>query len=477
MPWTVGCPCSPASAPVNASPSGARSCSIRLPSRCSERSKESRNMLATLIAWAVRRRYAAALITLLFAAYGIYAYVNTPIEAYPDVTNYQVNVISQLPGLAPEEIERQVTVPLERVLNGVPGMIGMRSEGLFGLSLIFITFGDNIDVFKARAMVAERVRTAELSPDTEVELGPECTPLGEVYQYRLTSDRHDLYELRAAQEWTVSRIFKQVPGVADVVNFGGYLKELHVEGDPARLEAHGLTLQDVLSALERSNSNTGGGFLRQGDQELTIRGIGLVQNAQDIAHVVLKSSEGAPVTVGDVATVIQSHTPRRGAVGLNHEREVTEGFVLLRRGENPSRVLDAVHAKVKELNEKILPRGMHIEPFYDRTRLVHQTLATVHHNLIEGFLLIVGFVWLFLRTLRGSLAVAVVIPLALLAAFAGLYLLGMPANLISMGAIDFGILVDGAVVLVENVMHEMQHRKPTDRRELLGIIARSAVAV
>jgi cobalt-zinc-cadmium resistance protein CzcA len=434
-------------------------------------------MLATLIAWAVRRRYAAALITLLFAGYGIYAYTNTPIEAYPDVTNYQVNVISQLPGLAPEEIERQVTVPLERVLNGVPGMIGMRSESLFGLSLIFITFDDNVDVFRARATVSERVRTAEISPETEVELGPECTPLGEVYQYRLTSDRHDLYELRSQQEWTVSRIFKQVPGVADVVNFGGYLKELHVEVDPARLEAQGLTLKDVLDALEKSNSNTGGGFLRQGDQELTIRGIGLIANAQDIEHVVLKSSQGAPVTVGDVATVIQSHMPRRGAVGLNNEREVTEGFVLLRRGENPSRVLDGVHAKVKELNEKILPRGMHIEPFYDRTRLVHQTLGTVHHNLIEGFLLIVAFVWLFLRTLRGSLAVAVVIPLSLLAAFSGLYLLGMPANLISMGAIDFGILVDGAVVLVENVMHEMQHRRPTDRRELLGIIARSAVAV
>ncbi|HTM45176.1 MAG TPA: CusA/CzcA family heavy metal efflux RND transporter, partial [Polyangiaceae bacterium] len=434
-------------------------------------------MLAALISWSVRRRYAALGLTLLFAVFGIYGYLNTPIEAYPDVTNYQVNVISQLPGLAPEEIERQVTVPLERVLNGVPGMIGMRSESLFGLSLIFITFDDNTDVFKARATVSERVRTAEVTEGTDIEIGPECTPLGEIYQYRLASDRHDLYQLRSAQEWTVSRVFKQVPGVADVVNFGGYLKELHVEVDPARLDAHGLTLEAVIDALEHSNLNTSGGFLRQGEQELTIRGIGLIAKPDDVARVVLKSDQGATVTVGDVAQVIQSRTPRRGTVGINDQLEAVEGFVLLRRGENPSKVLDAVHDKVRELNEKILPKGMRIEPFYDRSFLVGNTLETVHHNLLEGFLFIVALVWLFLRTLRGSLIVAVIIPLSLLAAFGGLYLLNMPANLISMGAIDFGILVDGAVVLMENTMHELQHRKPANQRAVMGLIARSAVDV
>ncbi|HEX7481540.1 MAG TPA: CusA/CzcA family heavy metal efflux RND transporter [Polyangiales bacterium] len=434
-------------------------------------------MLSALISWSVRRRVAACLLTAGVAAFGLHGYLSTPIEAYPDVTNYQVNVISQLPGLAPEEIERQVTVPLERVLNGTPGMIGMRSESMFGLSLVFITFDDDVDVFKARMMVGERIRSANVPEGTEVGLGPEATPLGQVFQYRLASDRHDLYELRATEDWTVERTFKQVPGVADVVSFGGYVKEFHIEVIPSRLEAHGLTLEDVIEALQRSNMNTSGGFLRQGDQELTIRGIGLIAGANDIQHVVLKSDEGISVTVGDVARVVQSRTPRRGTVAINDQREAVEGFVLLRRGENPSLVLKGIHDKVKELNDKILPKGMKIEAFYDRTTLVSRTLSTVHHNLLEGFVLVVALVWLFLRTLRGSLIVAVVIPLALLFAFAGLYLLKMPANLISMGAIDFGILVDGAVVLVENVIHEMHHRRPDSRRALLGIIARSAVEV
>lgn len=434
-------------------------------------------MLHSLVRLVVERRIAAMVVTLLVAAYGVHAYLRTPIEAFPDVTNLQVNVIAQMPGLAPEEIERQLTVPLERVLNGVPGAISMRSESLFGLALIFITFEDDADVFRSRTLVAERMAAASVPDEATVHLAPDATPLGEVLQYRLSSDRHDLYELRAAQEWTVARVLRQVPGVADVVSFGGYLEELHVEVDPSTLEAHDLTLEDVRQSIARASRNVGGGFLRTGEQELGIRGVGVLRNAEDLARVVLRSDEGLPVTVGDVARIVQSNTPRRGTVGLDVQADVVEGFVLLRRGENPSEVLAGVHAKIRDIEGRMLPEGMRVEPFYDRTHLVHQTLATVHRGLLEGFGLIVGLVWLFLRTMRGSLVVAVVIPLSLLAAFTGLYLLGMPANLISMGAIDFGILVDGAVVLVENVIHEMQHVKPRTRREILGLVVRGAVDV
>ena len=291
------------------------------------------------------------------------------------------------------------------------------------------------------------------------------------------SDRHTYTETRSELEWTVSRILLQVPGVADVVTFGGYLKEVHVEVDPSRLLAHSLSLADVSDALGRSNRNVGGGFLQHGDQQLAIRGVGYVRSPQDVQAIVLKSEGGTPVTVGDVSRVVLSHTPRLGAVGYNLEGEVAEGFALLRRGENPSVVLDGIHEKVRQLNESILPKGMRIRPFYDRTDLVGETLGTVHHNLLFGALLVVAIVWLFLRSIRCSLIVASIIPLALLTAFIGLQLIHLPANLISMGAVDFGILVDGAVVLVENVLHEAHRQRPKRGRELLQLIIHSAVDV
>src|SRR5215468_7227332 len=434
-------------------------------------------MLRRLIEVCIRKRLAALAITAGIAAYGINAYLSLPIEAYPDVSNVQVQVIAQLAGQAPEEIERQVTVPIERVLNGTPGSILMRSESLFGLSLVTLTFDDDADSFKSRAIVNERLAEADLPQGTNVKLAPEATPLGEIYQFRVKSDRHTFMETRSELEWTISRILLQVPGVADVVTFGGYLKETRVEVDPSRLLAHNLSLSDVSEALTRSNRNVGGGFLQHGEQQLGIRGVGFVSSPQDVQAIVLKSEGGTPVTVGDVSRVLLSHTPRLGSVGYNLEGEVAEGFALLRRGENPSVVLDGIHEKVAQLNDSILPKGMKIMPFYDRTDLVSATLGTVHHNLLFGALLVVAVVWLFLRSLRGSLIVASVIPLALLTAFIGLQMIHLPANLISMGAVDFGILVDGAVVLVENTMHEGQRVKPKRKRELLELIIHSAVEV
>jgi heavy metal efflux system protein len=434
-------------------------------------------MLRQLIELCVRRRLPALVVTAGIAAYGVNAYLSLPVEAYPDVTNVQVIVIAQLPGQAPEEIERQVTVPIERVLNGTPGAILMRSESLFGLSRVLLTFDDDADSFKSRAIVNERLAGADLPPGTNVNLAPEQTPLGEIYQFRVVSDRHTYTDTRSELEWTISRILLQVPGVADVVTFGGYLKEVHVEVDPSRLLAHSVSLADVTDALGRSNRNVGGGFLQHGDQQLAIRGVGYVRSPQDVQAIVLKSEGGTPVTVGDVSRVVLSHTPRLGAVGYNLEGEVAEGFALLRRGENPSIVLDGIHEKVRQLNESILPKGMRISPFYDRTDLVSLTLGTVHHNLLFGALLVVAIVWLFLRSIRCSLIVASIIPLALLTAFIGLRLIHLPANLISMGAVDFGILVDGAVVLVENVLHEAHRQKPKRRRDLLQLIIHSAVDV
>jgi cobalt-zinc-cadmium resistance protein CzcA len=434
-------------------------------------------MLYQLISHCVHRRMAVIVTAAIIAVFGFHAFNETPIEAYPDVTNTQVTVISLMPGYGPEEVERQVTVPIERVLNGMPDMIQMRSQSLFGLSLVTITFDDDIDSFHSRTLIDQRVSGAELPPEVRPVLAPDYTPLGEIYKFMLVSDRHSLYDLRTELEWNVSRALRQVQGVADVLTFGGYYKEFHVEVDPVRLESFGLTLEDVTQAIDDSNRNVGGGFLRHGDQEMLVRAIGYLGSAEDIKKIVLKSQGGTPVTVGDVARLVQSYTPRRGTVGLDRQKETVEGIVLLRRGQNPSRVLEGVHDKVAELNAKILPAGMKIEPFLDRTELVHNTLDTVFHNLLHGFLLVVAVVWLFLRTLRGSLVVAVVIPLSLLVAFLGLYQLGMPANLISMGAIDFGIILDGAVVLVENVIHHAAHRQPKTQRDMLHLIVDAAMDV
>ncbi len=293
----------------------------------------------------------------------------------------------------------------------------------------------------------------------------------------LTSDRHSLYELRSEMEWNVSRVLRQVQGVADVLTFGGYYKEIHVEIDPVRMESFGLTLEEINQAIATSNRNVGAGFFLHGDQQMVIRGVGFLLSPEDVRKIVLKSAGGTPVTVGDVSRLVQSATPRQGAVGLDDQKEAVEGIVLLRRGQNPSRVLDAVHESVESLNHGMLPAGMLITPFLDRTELVHRTLHTVYDNLLHGFLLVLGVVWLFLRSLRASLIVALVIPLSLLVAFLGLHQLGLPANLISMGAIDFGIILDGAVVVVENVIHQANHHRPASRRGLIKLIGAAALEV
>lgn len=433
-------------------------------------------MLQSLIQLVVYRRWAAVVCVALVAIYGFHAYRQTAIEAYPDVTNVQVGIIAQSPGLAPEEVERQITLPLERALNGTQGLMSLRSESYFGLSIISLVFDDDANSTDARIQVSQRLSQADLPDDVTQEMAPDNTPLGKIYYYRLNSDRHTLQELRAEQELTVTRVLKQVQGVADVVSLGGFLKEYHVEVDPFKLIAHNLSLEDVVEAIGDSNINVGGGLLRRGEQALIVRGLGLLQTPRDIENIVLPSEGDAPLLVRDVARITLSHMPRQGAVGIDGYDDAVMGIALLQRNENPSRVLDQIHDKVDQLN-KTLPRGMRIEVIYDRSELVAATLSTVHHNLLFGACLIIGVLWLFLRSLRGSLIVATVIPVSLLMAFIGLYWLDMPANLISMGAIDFGIIVDGAVVLTEAIIHKARRERPQTRKAMHALIIRAALSV
>jgi cobalt-zinc-cadmium resistance protein CzcA len=417
-------------------------------------------MLNRLIDFAVHRRVATLMATVAFAIFGVVTFRKLKIEAFPDVTNVQVMVITLSPGQAAEEIERQITIPVERALNGTPRVLIQRSITSFGLSQVILTFEDDVDIYWARQQVAERLPEAEVPDGIEPHMGPNDTPVGQVYQYTLESDHHTPSELRSWQDWVVSKQLMRSPGVADVVSFGGFQKEYHVLADPGHLRASGLTLQDLISAVAGSNGATSGGYLKFGESEFVVRGRGYLKGARDIENTVIRASGGTPVLMRNVAQVVESYTPRRGAVARADEVDSIEGTVLLRRGENPKDVLAGIHASVERINKDILPAGMKIVPFYDRTRLVDTTLKTVSHNMLEGVTLVSIVLWLFLRTVAGSLAVAVTMPLALLAAFVGLHFAGVPANLLSMGAIDFGILLDGAVILVENAYRHLAEERP-----------------
>jgi cobalt-zinc-cadmium resistance protein CzcA len=433
-------------------------------------------MLNRLIDFAVHRRALTLLGTVAFAVFGVVTFTKLKIEAFPDVTNVQVMVISLYPGQAAEEIEKQVTIPVERALTGVPRVLIQRSITSFGLSQVILTFEDDVDIYWARQQVAERLPDADVPPGVQPHLGPNDTPVGQVFQYTLESDHHTPSELRSWQDWVVSKNLLRAPGVADVVSFGGFQKEYHVLADAGRLRNVGLTLQDLIDAVSKSNAATSGGYLRHGESEFVVRGRGYLRNPADIGNTVVRAQNGTPVLIRNVAQVVESYTPRRGAVARGDEIDSIEGTILLRRGENPKDVLHEVHDVVERINKEILPPGMRIVPFYDRTRLVDTTLTTVSHNMVEGILLVSVVVWLFLRAVVGAVAVSVVMPLALLMAFVGLYYAGVPANLLSMGAIDFGILLEGAVILVENAYRHLALERPPPER-VPHVVAESAKEV
>jgi cobalt-zinc-cadmium resistance protein CzcA len=433
-------------------------------------------MLERLIDFSIQRRALVLVASAGFALFGIYTLSKLKIESFPDVTNVQVMVITLVPGQAAEEVEKRVTIPVERALTSTPNVLMQRSITSFGLSQVIVTFNDDTDIYFARQQIAERLPDAEVPDGVTPTLGPNDTPVGQIYQYTLESPSHSPSEIRGWQDWVVSRQLMRVAGVADVVSFGGFQKEYHVLADSLALRANGLALKDLIDAVAASNNATSGGYLRQGEAEFVVRGRGYLGGLRDIENVVLKAQNGTPVLIRNVAKVVESYTPRRGTVGRGATLDSVEGTILLRRGENPREVLKSVHEAVDRINRDVLPKGMRIVPFYDRTRLVNTTLDTVSHNMAEGAALVALVLWLFLRALAGSFAVAVTMPLALLTAFIGLYYAGVPANLLSMGTIDFGILLDGAVILVENAYH-LLGQKQASPDEVPGIVGQAAKEV
>jgi len=433
-------------------------------------------MIRRIVAFALQKPLFIVLGTILFVAGGFAAFKALPIEAFPDVTDTQVNVITLYPGRAPEEVEKQVTIPLEVTLSGLPNAVRLFSHTQFGLSFIIITFDDRANAYFARQQVVERLREVDLPDGAQPALAPLSTPIGEIYRYRLKSDSLGARELRSIEDWVVERQLRLIPGVADIVSFGGLIKQYEINPDLGKLRDYKVTLQQLFSSLQRGNANVGGSYLEQGRQQYLIRGIGLLRTSDEIGSIVVAERNGVPILVKHVAQVTVGSVPRQGIVGQDDEDDVVTGIVLMRKGENPSQVLKAVKEKVESLNASVLPRGVTIAPFYDRTWLIDRTLKTVFTNLLEGASLVTLVLLLFLGNLRAAFIVALVIPLSLLATFLGLTWVGIPANLLSLGAMDFGIIVDGAVIVVENVFRRLTE-EAHDRTPRLQKILDAAVEV
>lgn len=410
-------------------------------------------MLQRLVALCLDRKLTAFLLAAVLGVVGWMAFRDITVEAFPDPTDPQVQVITLFPGQPSEEVERRIALPLERALNGTPGLIRLRSISIFALSLTTLTFGDGVDVMQARTQVTERLAAADLPAGVTPSLGPLATPIGEIYRYTLKGPGADPMSLRTLQDWVVRPSLLRVQGVADVVCFGGLLREVHVEPDPARMTALGVELEEISAALRKASENATGGTVERGAEQLVIRSMGIFRTLQDIREVRVGFHAGVPVTLEDVAQVVVGYAPRQGVVTRGTDEDVVEGIVLMRRGQNPSLVLAALREEIDRINATGLPDEVRITPFYDRTELVASTMDTVYRNLMEGAGLVVLVLALFLMSLPAALVVAAVIPLSLLASFAWLQWRGLGANLLSMGSVDFGIIVDGAVILVEHLIH------------------------
>ncbi len=397
---------------------------------------------------------------------GIIAFRNLPIEAFPDVSDTQVNIVALYPGHAAEEVEKQVTIPIEIAMSGLPNSIRMFTHTQFGLSFMMLTFNDKPSDKDARQMVFERLRGIDLPPGVEPDVQPLSTAIGEIFRFRLQGDAMAPRQLREIQEWVIEKALKKVPGVADVVSMGGAIKQYEVNPDLPRMRDAKITLPQLFAALSRANANAGGGAVEQGRQQFLVRSIGLFSSSADIGQVVVgDNGKGVPILVRDIAKVGEANAQVQGVVGQDAADDIVNGIVLMRKGENPSEVLKSIKQTIGELNAKALPLGVEIKPYYDREWLIEKTLHTVFGNLIEGALLVTFILLLFLGNLRAALIVAAVIPLAVLSTFLGLTFLGMPANLLSLGAMDFGIIVDGAVIVVENVFLQLGHLTEEQMRD------------
>ena len=409
-------------------------------------------MINRFVAFFLHRRQVGWIVFLFIAVFGWYSWKQLPIEAYPDISDTTAQVITMYPGHAAEEVEEQVTIPIERALNGIPGLHVMRSKSTFGLSLIVLVFRDGIEDYWARQRIRERVGSVTLPPEASFDLDPLTSPTGEIYRYTLESKLRGQRELRELQQWVVIPTFKQVFGVADVTNFGGETTQFQIQLDPNRLFKYNVTLKQVRDTLQANNSNAGGSILARGEQGAVVRGVGLIRNLRDLGDVVVAQKGGVPVYLHDLGTVRLGALQRSGILGKDDNPDTVSGIVLLLRGENPSRVLDGIHQKVTELNGSLLPRDVKVVPYLDRTTLVETTLGTVSHTLFMGMGLVVLVLMVYLGSVRGAILVAATVPLSLLVAFILMHATHIPANLLSLGAIDFGILVDAAIVVYDNIL-------------------------
>lgn len=420
--------------------------------------------IGKIIGFCLKNKAFTFFITLVFVVAGILSFLHTPIDAFPDVTNTEVTVITQWPGRSAEEVEKFVTVPIEIAMNAVQGKMHIRSTSIFGLSTVNIGFEDKVTDQYARIQVNNLLTNADIPDGLKTEVQPPTGPTGEIFRYTLKSDIYNSRDLKTLQDWTIDREIRSVPGIADVVSFGGKVKTYEIKVDPRKLNSIGLSASDVYDAVAKSNINIGGDIIEKNNQAYVVQGIGLLNNMNEIGNIIVKKMNDVPVLIRNVAQVTVANQPRLGQVGRSDaidslgtrlgkidNNDVVEGIVLMRRGENPEDVISLLKSKIKQLNEKILPPGVKIVPFYDREDLTTFATHTVLHNLVEGILLVTLIVSLFMFNWRTTLIVSIIIPLALLFAFICLHIMGMPANLLSMGAIDFGIIIDGSVVMVEGL--------------------------
>lgn len=404
-----------------------------------------------IVAFSLKNKFFIFFCTTVVVIAGIVSFKHTPIDAFPDVTNTKVTVITQWPGRSAEEVEKFITIPIEIAMNSVQNKTDIRSTTLFGLSVLHVMFEDDVDDFVARQQVYNLLNDADLPDGVTPEVQPLYGPTGEIFRYTLRSEKRDVRELKTLQDWVIERNLRAVSGVADIVSFGDEVKTFEVSVNPHQLKNYGITSLELYQAIANSNINVGGDVITKSSQAYVVRGIGLINDMEELRNIVVKNIHGTPVLVRHLAEVHEACLPRLGQVGRMAEDDVVQGIVIMRKGENPAEVIDALKAKIEYINKEVLPEDVQIVTFYDRENLVNLAVHTVSRNLVEGILLVTFIVLIFMADWRTTVVVAVVIPLALLFAFICLRVMGMSANLLSMGAIDFGIIIDGAVVMVEGI--------------------------
>ncbi len=435
-------------------------------------------MIRRLLSFALNQRFGTLAFTLILIVVGVWSWINLKKEAYPDVGDTQVTVITQFPGRAATEVEQQITLPLERALNGVPRVITRRSKTIFGLSVIQLTFEDGVDDYFARQRVLEKLNDAVLPDGVTPTLGPLTGPVDEIFRYVIEgTNSYTPMQLRTLQDWVIVPRLLQVPGIADVINFGGLVKQYHVITSPDRLLRYNLTIQSVIDAITANNINTGGNIINRGGQGFIVREVGAIRTKDDLGSIVVASYNGVPVFVRDLGSVEEYPLPPTGILGYTIRtgdssfidvNSGVQGLVAMRRGENPSDVVDRLKDRVKEINDNDLPPGVRLRITYDRSDLVNHTIDTVSRTLFEGFSIVIIVLMFFMGSVRSALVVATTIPIAMLFAFTMTKLTGIPANLLSLGAVDFGIIVDGAVVMVENIMRRYSHATTEEKQQ--GIV-------